>query len=320
MGIVAVGIVVMLDAVSMTSGPTFPSSQRMQAVALASPRPHECETAGSALGAPGQRARSNVWETAREPKFAPYCDRLARGYAELPLSPDRAYEHAVAAGDLLPKQAAPWILRARASSRLGLSDRAASEFERARALEAHALDEPAALRDWAGVLTRAGRTTEALAAYRALGPRLSLVYTVQQQASIWLEAAALASSSGPAGIDDAIAFLEEARRVPPGTIRLRVLADLALALDRRGDHDRAESVGALVARRSDGVPALEGSEDGTTDFDAAIALLSESRAPRAASELWNRYLRGPAANGPWAAHAARHRDALQIKPVRGVQK
>lgn len=317
---IAAGIAILLDVVIVTQGTTPSSSHQLRGVALASPRPAGCDAMTILGGVGGSPGHKSIWDTVREPRLRPYCDQLARGYAALPLSPEQAHQRGTAAGELLQSEAAPWILCARASSRLGLFDRAASEFERARTLDAHALDEPAALRDWAAVLARAGRKSEAMSAYRSLGPRLSLVYTADQQVGIWLEAAALASSCGPGAIDDAVAFLEEARRGPPSAIRLRVLAELALALDRRGDGDRAQAIGDLVARRPDGVPVLTGTEGGSADVDAAVALLSEAHAPRAAIEMWSRYLRAPEPNRPWLAHATRHRDALVTKVAREARR
>ncbi len=304
MAIAVTTLVFLLDVVSRPAKSTVDGDVGMAAIAEGSSRPVEC------MSSADKRQRVNVWEAAREPSAPLYCQRLARGYGELSSSPALAYREAESAAQLLAARAAPWVLKARASRRLGERERAIAEFEKARALDAHVLDEPAALRDWAAVLASSGKTEAALAAYRALGPRLSLVFGTEEQSAILVEAAEVAASLGRAGMEDAVAFLEGARQLPVRTGRARVLAQLALALDWLGDEVQARSVADLVPRRADGRPMLEGTESGTSELDAAVALVAESSAMRHALDGWTRYLGGPGGTGPWAAHAARHRDEL----------
>jgi tetratricopeptide (TPR) repeat protein len=264
-------------------------------------RPPEC-----ASRATGPGWRTNVWEAAKRPELPSYCDRLARGYGELARAPADAHATADEADRLWPGRAAPWVLKGRASILLEQYARAADELERARALDPRALEDPFALRAWAIAEQRTGKPEQALGAYRMLAPRLSLVFSPEERAAVLVEAAEVALGMGPAALDHAIAFLEEARVLPLTSLRARVLAELALALDRRGMTLEASSALGAFAQAALDPRALTG----TGEIAAAAALVLSQTDPREARTRWDLYLETQAGKGPWADHARRRRDAL----------
>ena len=112
-----------------------------------------------------------------------------------------------------PGHAATAVLRGRAYAGLKDYPHALIELERARAIDSRSLDDPATLRDLARVLSRSGRGSEALVVYRALGPRLALFPSTDERAKTFLEGAELAFALGSSALDDAIAFLSEAKQL-----------------------------------------------------------------------------------------------------------
>jgi len=265
-------------------------------VAQASVRPREC---GS--------SRPTVWERAREPHLRAYCDALARGFGKLATAPREAKAEAQRATELSPERAAPFVLLGRAELATGAYEAARLAFERARAIDARALDEPNALHAHAIALFRSGREDEALASYRALVPRIDLLTGADRRVRVLVEAAELAMSRGPEHADLALTWLRRARREPLREAQPRVLAMLALVLDRRGD---AEQVSVLLeeVRRLGGRKAVEAfaSQDvETKEASAVLALVEEGANPRAAAESWERYLAG--ARAPSAIEHARKR-------------
>src|SRR5205823_2458786 len=155
----------------------------------------------------------NVWDAARDPTLDHYCDLLAIGFAQLPFAPDQALEIAARADATSPRRAGPLVLRGRAYANKRAWDQARDAFEQARALDARSLEDPLTMREWARSLARVGRAAEALTVYRTLGPRLSALASPDERARTFVEAAELAFSLGPTALDDAIAFLGEAKQL-----------------------------------------------------------------------------------------------------------
>jgi tetratricopeptide (TPR) repeat protein len=276
----------------------------LSAAAQASMRPPECVPRTDAAG-----LRANVWEAAKQPKLAPYCDRIAKGYGLLATAPARAHAIASEADELMPGHAAPWVLRGRASVALAAFERAESELERALMLSPRALEDPPSLRAFARALGRSGKRDRALAAYRLLCPRLSLAFAAEERGAILIEAAEVALGLGPAALDDAIAFLEEARSLSVRDLRPVVLAELVLAFERRSLPREAESARAAFMETAFDPRALES----RGEVDAAAASVLASTDVHEARERWEHYLAGEGGSGPWAAHARRQRDVLAGK-------
>jgi len=283
------------------------------AAGWASARPAECAPLESS-------SAGNVWERAKSPSLRHYCDLLAGGAAKLATGDDaddarEALALAEEAARVLPGRAAPAALRGRALARLRRWDEAEAALAAARAQDPRALDDAGVLLAWGRALARRGKLGEAEAAYRALLPRASTL-GVAERGMAEIEAALLAETRGPAGLDEAISALRQARRDAQDALQAVASYALALALDRAGEHDESNVILAAVARRdvrgAVGEPhARETLADAgaLAEADALEALAMEVTDPRGARELWGRYLAGPGGKGPWAEHARAHQGA-----------
>ncbi len=303
-------VVLLLDLT--VSGPRAARSSTLTAVAQASARPEECS---SALPASAASGGASFWEMARDPALDRYCDVLAAGFAQLPFSPDRAIENADRAESSSPGRAGPHVLRGRAQAIKRAWAEAREHFEKARAIDPRSLEDPLTMREWARALSHVGRGSEALEVYRTLGPRLSALSSADDRARTFLEAAELAFSLGPGALDDAISFLREARRLAGRDVEWRVGAELALALDRKGEKDEAAALAVELAsqRRRSAPVATLASE--SADEVAARALVLETVDPKQAAEAWGRYL-ARASEGPFAEHARTHAASVHRRPVK----
>jgi tetratricopeptide (TPR) repeat protein len=287
-----------------SSGATLP------AAAQASMRPRECAPQtkrGHALPSP------NVWDVVREPNLRRYCDLVARGFAELGGSARSARDTAEIAEEVSPGHAAPKVLEGRADVALGAYVEALAAFAKARAIDSRALEEPGAVHDLAVAQYRTGHVADALATYRALAPRVELIAGADRRVRVLLEAAELSMSLGPTSLDDAIALLREARQVPIREARPRVLAMLALALDRKGAAAESSDLAEELARLGGETAAVAFTNEGlgTGEGDAALALALEATDPSAAAKAWEAYLAGRGGKGPWVEHARRRIDSLR---------
>ncbi|WP_437278609.1 tetratricopeptide repeat protein [Sorangium sp. So ce375] len=229
------------------------------AAAAAAGRPPECSARSGRAIARGP----TVWERARAPELPRYCDLLARGQAQLGGDAAAARESARLADKILPGHAAPQVLLARADLALGSPEDAARAFEQARRIDPRSVEDPQTMHDLARALARTGKRDEAMATYRALVPRIDLLGTADQRALVLLEAAhlsmAAAGAASPAGaaarppagahgdaalrgdLDEAIAYLREARLRAQTQLARDVTLSLALALDRAGDKAQADA-------------------------------------------------------------------------------
>lgn len=282
----------------------------LPAAAQASMRPRECapETKrGRALPSP------NVWDRVREPNLRRYCDLVARGFAELGTAARSARETAQIAEEVSPGHAAPKVLEGRADVALGAYVEALAAFAKARSIDSRVLEEPSAMHDLAIAQYRTGHASDALATYRALAPRVGLLAGADRRVRVLLEAAELSMSLGPGSLRDAIALLREARQVPLREARPRVLAMLALALDREGESTQASELAAELVRLGGETAAAAFTNVGlaTGEGDAALALALEGTDPAAATRAWEAYLAGRGGEGPWAEHAKRRIEALR---------
>jgi len=304
---------------------TVGQSAGLSAAAAASGRPPECMTGSRRAIARGP----SIWEAARVPNLRRYCDLMARAQTQLAAQPDAAKASALEADKALPGRPAPAVVVARASLALGALPEAASAFEKARGLDPRSVEDPSTMHDLARVLARTGKRDEALGVYRALVPRVDLLGTTDRRVSVLLEAAHVSMAAEAAGtatppadvgkktprarLDEAVAYLREARQRPPTQLSSDVLLSLALVLDRKGDREEADAAIAEAQRtgakiRAAALDYLAAPEDG-----AALAALAAEGTDRAAAQKgWESYLAGPGGKGPWAA-AARARIELLKK-------
>jgi tetratricopeptide (TPR) repeat protein len=289
-----------------------------------------------------------VWEQARVPDLQKYCDLVARAQAQLASSPEAAKDSAKLADKALPGRAAPAVILARAALALGSPQDAAKEFARARSVDPRSVEDPSTMHDLARALRKTGKRDEALAAYRALVPRIDLLGTPDRRVTVLLEAAHVsmavaaapltasaaprlaplppsaasgeappkgnekaAADKGPAGrLDEAIAYLREARQRPPTQLLGDVVLSLVLVLDRSGDKaqaDAALSGASETGAQARAVDYLAAEEDKI----ALDALALERSDPGGAASKWEQFLAGSGGKGPWAAAARARLDALR---------
>lgn len=289
----------------------------LSAASAASPRPREC--------APDAGGTRSHWDRARRPRARAFCDALARGYAELFRAPDRAIAAAARAKELAPGSAAPFVLEGRALVGSGREQEAWPAFLRARSLDSRSFAEPAALHDLALAALANQEQADAVAAYRALVPRASMLADPRRRQRVYLEAAMTVMRGDASTLDEALGYLGEARRLRglPGLSDV-VLGATALTLDRQGRHDEARGV-AAEARGPLGVVRLAGSPDRervvwlpASELSAIAAMLSERGHPEVAKKHWRVFLDSPdAARSPWLAHAKKKLESVGAGPRRG---
>lgn len=219
------------------------------AAAAATGRPAECMPA-----APGREGRvRGVWSRARIPNLQRYCGLIARAHARLAESPDAAREAAELADSLVPERAAPRVVMARVALREGNVAAADKAFRAALALDARSVEQPVAMHDLALTHWKSGHLKEALATYRVLVPRASLLPDRGRRARVLLEAAHVAMAVAPGAgdgttriLDEALAYLREASRDMNHHLEHDVALSLVLALDRAG---RGVQADALLAEQ-----------------------------------------------------------------------
>jgi len=305
-----------------------PSVSSLGAAAAASGRPRECASGSKRALSQGP----SVWERARVPTLQKYCDMLSRARAQLSSNPELSRAAAAEAEKALPGKAAPKVALARAALALGDLETAAKQFLAAKAIDPRSVEDPQSMHDLARVLRKTGKRDEALTVYRALVPRVDLLSSTERRVSVLLEAAhasmaahaaegdkaeakasdakALADKASP--LDEAIAYLREAKQRPPTQLTNDVALSLVLALDRAGERDQADA--ALADAHRSGARVRSSSLDylSSTDEKLALeALVLEGSDRTAAMKSWEAYLATPAGKGPWAVAARARLDALK---------
>jgi tetratricopeptide (TPR) repeat protein len=269
---------------------------------------------------------------------------MARAHAELPTLPEAARKAAAEADEALPGHAAPAVVLARAALATGALEEAARAFEKARALDPRSVEDPSTMHDLARVLVRTGKRDEALGVYRALVPRIDLLGTTDRRVAVLLEAAHVSMAAEGAGgaaptlgelarpggrpgvtapqrakLDEAIAYLREARQRPPTQLAGDVLLSLALALDRAGARDEADATLVEAERAGARLPGGTAFYLATPDDRAALDAFAAEGVDRAAAQkAWETYLAGPGGKGAWAAAARARLDAIKKGGGRGV--
>ncbi len=286
-------------------GPDAQTRAELMAAAAASPRPAICAERPTR----GKAGRT-LWDRARRPAEARFCDALARGYSLLSRSPSRALVEAERADKILPKRAEPALLGARALMQLGRAKDAWTRFETVRSLSRRGVEEPAALHDLARAAHASGHAAEALALYRKLVPRASLLSKGTERQKVYLEAALLVMAEGPDHLNEATGYLVEARRFrgAPGLADV-VTGALALGLDRQGRSEEARGVAAEAGGPGAAQRWIEGTQGvgltaPTGELHAIAAILAERDDGELARTEWRAFLDSPAGKtGKWAEHA-----------------
>jgi tetratricopeptide (TPR) repeat protein len=253
---------------------------------------------------------------------------LSRARAQLGSNPDLSKAAALEADKALPGKAAPKVAIARAALALGDLETAAKQFLAAKALDPRSVEDPSTMHDLSRVLRKTGKKNEALTVYRALVPRVDLLSSTERRVSVLLEAAhasmaaytgdpeeragAKADALKASPLDEAIAYLREAKQRPPTLLANDVALTLVLALDRAGEHDAADA--ALADAHRTGARVRQSSLDYLSDTSEKLALealVLEGSDRAAAIKSWEAYLQTPAGKGPWATAARARLDALK---------
>jgi hypothetical protein len=214
--------------------------------ALASPRPRDCR------GAAGDR----LWSRLRGADAQRYCDLLARGYARLQQTPSEALSAAQAAQALAGALPAVRVLTGRAQLRLGQGASAFEQFAQADAQDAQAFVDPKALHDYARAASLAGKSAESVRLYRLLVSRAALLDDAREAAFVQIEAAAHVLAYAPAGTDEALGYLAQARRESLG-LSAWIEGLRLVALQRGGRAEPRTAKGALPSAAALAAPGAE---------------------------------------------------------------
>lgn len=310
-----------LAAAPLSGAAAIGHGSGLSAAAAASGRPRECSSGSKRALAKGP----SIWEQARVPNLQRYCDLMARAQTQLATTPDGARRSAEEADKALPGHAAPQVVLARALLALGDATAAAAAFDKARAIDPRSVEDPSTMHDLSRVLVKTGKRDEALVIYRALVPRVDLLGTTDRRVSVLLEAAHVSMAAElalPADLgkpraqrrrlDEAVAYLREARQRPATQLSGEVLLSLALVLDRAGD--RVEADATLAEAHRSGARLRAGSLDylaAAEDRGALDALVAEGTDRAAAVKAWDTFIAGPGGKGPWAVAAKARLDLLK---------
>lgn len=327
----------LLLALSLASpAPVAAGQTSLSAAAAASGRPKECMSGSRRALSQGP----SVWERARVPTLQKYCDMLSRARAQLASNPELSKAAALEAEKALPGKAAPKVALARAALALGDLETAAKQFLAAKAIDPRSVEEPSTMHDLARVLRKTGKNDEALTVYRALVPRVDLLPMTERRVSVLLEAAhaSMAASADEKSdkdkadkdksdkdkapktesalkaspLDEAIAYLREAKQRPPTLLSNDVALSLVLALDRAGESEQADA--ALADAHRTGARVRQSSLDYLSSADdklALTALVQEGSDRAAAIKSWEAFLASPSGKGPYSAAARARLDALK---------
>jgi hypothetical protein len=295
----------MLEVASAGSSAAAPVTRSLDCLALSEPR------------------TGKVWERAKQPALSAYCDILAAASSRLAGTNPRVEEIPRLCDEaerLLPGQAAPLVLKARALLALGNADEALHALEEAKRRDGRALEEPRAMLSWARANARAGHLVEACTAFRAALPRAATLSRAERGEASF-EAAMALMSLGAQSMDEVITLLRRALVDAEEDVRTVTSAALALSLDRAGRHADATARGVELGQSR--APSLMqnatlsralANAGALGEREALVAMALEETEPLEARAAWQRYLEGAGSSGPWAEHA---RTKLLKRPVKG---
>ncbi len=254
----------------------------LTAVAASSSRPKECVVSE-------RTGKPTFWRRARFPQQGAYCDAVAKSHIELLEDPKRALETAERAATLWPGKPGALVAKARALVELGQFDEAIGIFSAVNEALPNTFDEPRALWSFARALARTGSLALAEPMMRKLVPRVSF-FSQAERTEVLIEAAFVltaideAAPEEPTRIDDARAFIEEARKLSDGSADA-AFASAWLAV-RAGDAASSDAtIKELQANRVEvaSKPAYLLTE---ADRKGFVALLLEARS-EVAFDAWS---------------------------------
>lgn len=276
-------------------------------------RPAICRTS--------EQGHLGIWEQARYPGLARYCNLLSLGYSRLEEQPGEALGFGQQAQRLIANRAAPWLLMAQAERRSRRFDRALTYFHKALELDKSSIQHPQALRDYAIAELKRGQLERAVSAYRELIQKANSVPSLFERQRIFVEAALATMAMGKEGLAEAIGYLSELRyQTPLPAVRPYLLSGMALALSRAGRDEEAQALSAeafgpwllqdrLESELSDDEQAASRVQTEEVvvvperEAHALIAVLSVGHDPDLLSEHLQAYLAQKDLPEAWRAHA-----------------
>lgn len=286
-----------------------PVTHQLRAASGSSPRPAECSPSSGRVG-----RGHTLWDRARDPRLVEYCNALARGYSRLASQPGDSLRAAKQAAEAEPGRIAPLLLQGQALVALGQQGQAYDVFRKAFEQQPELRLSPEALHAYALAAVGSGHQQAALTAYRRLVPTAGLLTRVGAGESVYIEAAVLVMLSQPDQLQEAVAYLNEARRrnATP-TLSPYILAALALALDRQGRAEESRGVaGEARGRIAQMLASIESEAPRSrvllpqlsqVELLAMVGVLAASEDAALAKEYWKDFVEQAPADHPWRAHA-----------------
>ena len=252
--------------------------------------------------------RPTPWDGIRQSSLNELCLELSRAQIQLLQQPRIALAMAAKLARSWPGRPEPWVLQARAHTRLAAYPDAWAAWLGARE---RGYDFPSAhaLRDYAIAGAMNGQNELALNSYRRLITLLGFWSDPLARQRLYLEAGAAALRQGPTGLDEAAGYLAWARPSASSTgLRALVAGMEALVHHRRGQPTpRVERVDApevwyLIQQiRSERWPSYWPVVP-RHEISGAASLLVEPYSSAEAAELWELHVQGlerAGAASPW---------------------
>ncbi|MFO0551588.1 MAG: tetratricopeptide repeat protein [Polyangiaceae bacterium] len=273
-------------------GVSLDNRASLEAIAAASGRPAEC---APVQGVKKRNRKPSVWERAKSPQLVEYCDLVAKAHLSIESDPAKAIELTDKAIAVWPDMPGARVARGRALVEQGKFADALEELERADAKDRRALEEPRAMRARARALVKTGRIPEGAGFYRTLVPRTTLMPDALR-ARVLLEAAfavmadAAASKAGSLSLDEANAFVDEAREVAGSALHGDIMLTEVLVHDRAGEPEKArtslEEAALLVASAPDATSYVADPSDALAVRAVALEIVDPSQA----SAAWDAFI------------------------------
>jgi tetratricopeptide (TPR) repeat protein len=248
------------------------------------------------------------WDRIRQRSLAELCVELARAQIQLVARPNVALTAAAELARIWPGRPEPWVLEARAHTRLNAYAKAWISWQ--AALErGYDFRSAHALRSYALAAVMNGHAEIAIDAYRRLVTLLSVFPDPKDRQRLYLEASAAALRRGPTGMEEALGYLAGARPGATSTgLRAHVAGmDALIAHRRRQAPSEVERVDAgevwyFVARLRDERPPSDWPIMPHHEACGAASLLVEKYSLAESTALWELYAKGleqAAADGVW---------------------
>lgn len=266
----------------------------------ASARPSPCLPRTSAPNDDGspQSSTPSPWDEIRRGDLADYCKALARAHVQLLGHPEAALASARTLQRAWPGRPEPWVLEARAHTRMRVYAQAWPAWQAARE-RGHDFRSPYALREYAIAAAMNGHAELALDSYRRLVTLVSLWPEPRDRQRLYLEAAGAALRRGSESLEESSGYLTGVRpRATSTGLRAYVAGmDALIAHRRRQPVSEIERIDAaeiwyFVARVRDEHPPSHWPVVPPHEAYGAASLLVEKYSASEAGELWELYVRG----------------------------